>query len=65
MTNTTAGLLANGTAGPAFVFSSNNLITGNAVGISSVGGGNVVTYKNNATDGNFAAGAFTGSIVPE
>ena len=63
--NGTAGLLANGTAGPAFVFSSNNLITGNGTGLSSVGGGNLLTYKNNATDGNFNAGAFTAPIVPE
>ena len=29
------------------------------------GGGNLLTYKNNATDGNFNAGAFTAPIVPE
>jgi hypothetical protein len=65
MTNTTAGLLANGTSGPAFIFSSNNLITGNFVGMSTVAGGNILTYRNNATDGNFNTGAFTGQITPE
>ena len=59
------GMLSNGSAGAAGVFSSNNLITGNGTGVSSVGGGNLLTYKNNSTDGNLAAGAFTGSIVPE
>ena len=56
----TTGLLSNGTAGAAVIFSSNNLITGNGTGLSSVGGGNLLTYKNNSTDGNLAAGAFTG-----
>ena len=65
VSNSTAGLLSNGTAGPAGIFSSNNLITGNGTGLSSVGGGLLLTYKNNSTDGNFAAGAFTAPIVPE
>jgi hypothetical protein len=59
------GLLSNGTAGAAGVFSSNNLITGNGTGLSSVGGGNLLSYKNNSADGNLAAGAFTGQITPE
>jgi hypothetical protein len=63
--NTTTGLLSNGTAGQAVILSSNNLITGNGTGLSSVGGGNIQTYKNNV-DGNFnASGAFTGAIIPE
>ena len=49
----------------ASIFSSNNLITGNGTGLSSVGGGNLLTYKNNSVDGNLAAGAFTGQITPE
>ena len=59
------GMLSNGTGGAAGIFSSNNLITGNGTGLSSVGGGNLVTYKNNSTDGNLAAGAFTGTLIPE
>ena len=45
------GMLSNGTAGAAGIFSSNNLITGNGTGLSSVGGGNLVTYKNNSRVG--------------
>jgi hypothetical protein len=63
--NNTTGLVSNGTAGSATIFAANTLITGNGTGLSSVGGGNLFTYKNNSFDGNFAAGAFTGQITPE
>jgi hypothetical protein len=61
--NSTIGAQATGAAG--FFFSSNNLITGNGTGLSSAGGGNLLTYKNNSVDGNFANGAFTGTLIPE
>jgi len=63
--NNTTGLVSNGTAGSATIFAASTLITGNGTGLSSVGGGNLFTYKNNSFDGNFAAGAFTGQITPE
>jgi hypothetical protein len=63
--NNTTGALSNGTAGQAFILFSNTLIAGNGTGLSSVGGGNLQSYKNNSVDGNFVAGAFTGTIVPE
>ena len=61
----TTGALSNGSAGPAFIFFSNTLISGNATALSAVGGGNLVSYKNNSVDGNFAPGAFTSTVVPE
>ena len=63
--NNSTGLVSNGTAGSATIFAANTLITGNGNGLSSVGGGNLFTYKNNSFDGNLAAGAFTGQITPE
>jgi hypothetical protein len=49
----------------AFVFVSNTLMSGNATAVQAVGAGFLKTYQNNAIDGNFAPGAFTGTIVPE
>ena len=63
--NVTTGALSDGSAGAAFIFSSNNLITGNGTSLSSVGGGNLLSYKNNSVDGNFVSGAFTGPLAPE
>jgi hypothetical protein len=63
--NVTTGLVSDGTAGQAFIFSSNTMIGGNGTALSSVGGGNLSTYKNNSVDGNFVAGAFTGTLTPE
>ena len=65
MNNVTNGLLSDGTAGQAFIITSNTMIGGNGTALVSVGGGNLLTYKNNAVDGNFAVGAFTGILVPE
>jgi hypothetical protein len=61
----TTGALSNGTAGPAFIFVSNTLMSGNATALSATGGGSLFTYKNNSIDANIAAGAFTGTLVPE
>ena len=44
---------------------SNTLISGNLTGLSSITGGNLLTYKTNSFDGNFTAGAFTGTLNPE
>jgi hypothetical protein len=63
--NVAAGALSNGSAGSASVLLSNTLITGNGTGLSSVGGGNLLSYKNNSANGNIADGAFTGTIVPD
>jgi hypothetical protein len=49
----------------AFVFVSNTLMSGNAIAVQAVGAGFLKSYQNNAIDGNFAPGAFTGTIVPE
>jgi Right handed beta helix region len=49
----------------AFVFVSNTLMSGNATAVQAVGAGSLKSYQNNAIDGNFAPGAFTGTIVPE
>jgi hypothetical protein len=49
----------------AFIFVSNTLMSGNATAVQAVGAGFLKTYQNNAIDGNFAPGAFTGTIVPE
>lgn len=59
------GAVADGTAGAAFILFSNTLFTSNKGGLSSIAGGNLMTYKNNSTDGNFPTGAFTGTLVPE
>jgi hypothetical protein len=61
----TNGLRSEGAAGQAFIITSNTMIGGNGTALSSIGGGNLLTYKNNAVDGNFAVGAFTGEILPE
>jgi hypothetical protein len=63
--NVTIGAQSNGTAGLAFILFSNSLITGNATGLSPVGGGNLISYKNNSFDGNTTPGAFTSTITPE
>ncbi len=63
--NVTTGLLANGTAGPATILASETLISGNGTGLSSAGGGGILTYKNNSVNGNIADGAFTGTLTPE
>jgi len=49
----------------AFVFVSNTLMSGNATAVQAVGAGSLQTYQNSAIDGNFAPGAFTGSLIPE
>jgi hypothetical protein len=63
ITNNVTG--AQSTAASGFILFSNTLISGNATGLSSVSGGNLLTYKNNSSDGNFVPGAFTGTLVPE
>ena len=64
--NFTNGAVANASAGkPATVLFSNTLVTGNGTGVSSVGGGGLATYKNNAVNGNVTDGAFTVTITPE
>jgi hypothetical protein len=61
--STTTGAQSNGNS--AFIFVSNTLMSGNATALSASGGGSLQTYKNNSIDGNFAPGAFTGSLIPE
>jgi hypothetical protein len=61
----TTGMLSAGAAGPAFIFVSNTLMTGNATALSATGGGNLLTYKNNSIDANPVAGAFSGTVNPE
>jgi len=56
---------AESTGASAFILFSNTLISGNVTGLSSVTGGNLQSYKNNSFDGNFTAGAFTSTIIPE
>jgi len=61
----TTGVLSNASAGPALVLVSNTLVSGNGTGLSSAGGGGILTYKNNSVNGNIADGAFTGTLTPE
>jgi hypothetical protein len=64
--NTTTGAVSNGSAGPTSIVSSNTLISGNGTGLSSVGGGNLFTYKSNSVNQNAGVdGAFTGTLTPE
>jgi hypothetical protein len=64
--NTTTGVVSNGSAGPTSIVSSNTLISGNGTGLSSVGGGNLFTYKSNSVNQNAGVdGAFTGTLTPE
>ena len=64
--NVTTGALSNGSAGQKpFILFANTLISGNGTGLSSVGGGNLVSYQNNSFDGNLVPGAFTSTLVPE
>ena len=65
VSNNSTGLLSNGTSGGAAIFAANTLITGNGVALSSVGGGNLFTYKNNSIDGNFSVGSALSPITPE
>jgi hypothetical protein len=60
--NVTNGAQSNGSAGSAQIFFSNDLISGNGTALSSVGGGGLVSYKNNSVEANFNVGAFTVSI---
>jgi hypothetical protein len=61
--NLTTGALADGSAGqPVAILFSDNLITGNSPGLSSVGGGLLLSYQNNSFNGNFPDGAFTGVL---
>jgi hypothetical protein len=61
--NLTTGALSDGSAGQtAAILFSDNLITGNSPGLSSVGGGVLFSYQNNVLIGNFPDGAFTGVI---
>jgi len=62
--NVTTGALSDGSAGqPVAILFSDNLITGNSPGVSSVGGGLLFSYQNNSLNGNFPDGAFTGVIT--
>jgi hypothetical protein len=64
--NSATGALSDGSAGqPVAILFSDNLITSNSPGLSSVGGGSLLTYKNNSVNGNTPDGAFTGVINPE
>jgi hypothetical protein len=63
--NVTTGALSNASAGPALILVSNTLVSGNGTGLSSAGGGGILTYKNNSVNGNIADGAFTGTLTPE
>jgi hypothetical protein len=60
--NNTTGASATGAGGIIF---SNTLISGNQTGITASGGGSLLTYKNNAVDGNVTNGAFTTTLIPE
>jgi len=61
--NLTTGALADGSAGqPVAILFSDNLITGNSPGLSSVGGGFLFSHQNNSLVGNFPDGAFTGVL---
>jgi hypothetical protein len=60
--NNTTGL---NSTGSSFLNVSYSLISGNATGLAFTAPALLQTYKNNATDGNTAAGAFSGNIVPE
>jgi hypothetical protein len=61
----TNGAQSNGSAGPAQILFSNSVISGNGTALSSVGGGALVSYKNNSADANFNQGGFTAAITPE
>jgi hypothetical protein len=63
--NVTFGVQSNGTAGSATILAANTMVSGNGTGLSSVGGGGVLSYGNNAVNGNFADGAFTGGIAAQ
>jgi hypothetical protein len=63
--NVTNGAQSNGSAGSAQIFFSNSLISGNGTALSSVGGGALVSYKNNSDEANFNLGAFTATLSPE
>lgn len=58
--NATNGVKSEGNN--AFVRISNMLITGNAMGLSAVSGGDILSFQNNRNDGNTANGAPTGNI---
>jgi hypothetical protein len=61
--NVTTGALSDGSAGqPVAILFSDNLITGNSPGLSSVGGGFLFSHQNNSLVGNFPDGAFTGVL---
>ncbi len=61
--NVTNGAAVSGANG--FIFVSNTLMSGNGTALSATAGGSLLTYKNNSIDANLAAGAFTGTIIPE
>jgi hypothetical protein len=64
--NVGAGAVSNGTAGqPVAIVFSNSQITGNTPGLSSVGGGLLITLQNNELIGNFPDGAFTTTATPQ
>jgi len=66
---TTAGILAS-TAGSlevnptAIVRLSDSTITGNVLGLSTVGGGQIISYNNNRLRGNTTDGAPTSTVYP-
>jgi hypothetical protein len=55
-TNTGAAALQSNGAG-AFIALSDNVVTGNAVGIRAINTGNIVTFSNNSVGGNGPAGS--------
>jgi hypothetical protein len=63
--NVGAGAVSNGSAGqPAAIVFSNDQITGNTPGLSSVGGGLLITFQNNNLIGNFPDNAFNTTSGP-
>jgi hypothetical protein len=52
-----------GAQGPVFVIVGGSTVTANAVGLSSIAGGNIFSYQNNQLDGNTSDGAPTVTIV--
>jgi hypothetical protein len=56
-----AGILAQGS--PAFVVLGNATVMSNGTGLSSVNGGNILSYQNNQLTGNNTDGAPTGVLT--
>jgi hypothetical protein len=62
--NSTNGVQSDGSSN-ATALLSNTLVSGNGTGVSAAGGAGLVTYKNNAVNGNTSDGAFTTQVTPE